>query len=469
MSSALATAEQPTVAPIGELVREPASLAAWLAARSHDAGAAAARVEQARAVLSASRVRPNPEVSVGVAGVPVGATNPAGLGLGDTANYSAAVSQLVEIGKRGPRSEAARLRLAAHRQSYADALGSLLADARESMGRVLYLKSRQASIQEQLDIARQVVAIQQTRLDRGDLSGIDFDRLRLDAEMLEADLAQTRADYRDSLGTCAAVLLAECDPGNADLDTLAGVFAPGDEALPGDWEARLEDRPDLRALEAQALASAQDEVLAGRRKVPDPTLSVGYTRDHFVISGNNPRTVAVGVTIPLPTSDRGQHDAARARAEGLELRETAAATLSRARADALALRDRRAAIAAALDRLRGDALTRASGILASTSEAVSQGELSTTDLLLARRARTDVTLRVMDLQLQLFLVAERTAAGRSVSMHRSSAALKERNGRHRSAALRPGCAHAREDPGHAPERQGRALAVGAGPGRWRCA
>jgi hypothetical protein len=53
--------------------------------------------------------------------------------------------------------------------------------------------------------------------------------------------------------------------------------------------------------------------------------------------------------------------------------------------------------------LRTDALPRADGILQSTSTAVAQGELSTTDLLLARRARTDIALKTMDLEFQLFL------------------------------------------------------------------
>ena len=66
--------------------------------------------------------------------------------------------------------------------------------------------------------------------------------------------------------------------------------------------------------------------------------------------------------------------------------------------------DAEALLAASLDALSGDALARASTILTSTSDAVNQGELSTTDLLLARRARADLTFKVMDLRLQLFLV-----------------------------------------------------------------
>jgi outer membrane protein, heavy metal efflux system len=404
LSSNQAFAQPTALAPIRDLIHDPTALASWLAEHNREATAAEARVAQAQALVGASRLHPNPEVEVGLGGIPVGTTNPPGLGLGDSANYSASVSQQLEIGKRPPRMAAARLRLASSQHSYAGALAEMLVDAREAIGRVLYLESRQASIQEQLDTARQIVTLQQARLDRGDMSGIDFDRLRLDAEVLTADLAQANAEYRESLAACANLLFAVCDPGNADLDTVAGLLQPVDAAMPGDWQARLRDRPDLLALDALQHASAQDVTLAQRHKVPDPTVSVGYTRDHFVISGNNPRTLAVGVTIPLPTSDRGQYDAARATAEGNELHETSAAVLERARTDALALHERQTSIAAALDTLSSQSLARANGILTATSEAVNQGELSTTDLLLARRTRTEVALKVMDLQFELFRV-----------------------------------------------------------------
>lgn len=391
-------------APIRDLIHDTAALAAWLADHSHDAAAAGARVGQAEAAVGSSRLRPNPEVGLTFGGIPVGATNPGGLGWGDTVNYGASVSQLFEIGKRGPRIEAAKLRLTSTRHAYADTLGGALADTREAIGRVLYLKSRQASLQEQVDTAQQIVALQQARLDRGDLSGIDFDRLRLDAEVLATDLAQATAEYQDSLAACANLLFARCDPGDATLDTLDGLLEAPGTAMPPDWEARLADRPDLAALAAAEQASAQDVLLAQKHKIPDPTLSVGFTRDRFLISGNNPRTLAVGVTVPLPTSDHGQYDAARATAEGAELRETSAAVFARAKNDALALHARQTSIAAALGALRGDALTRANGILTATSAAVGQGELSTTDLLLARRTRSEVALKVMDLQFELFRV-----------------------------------------------------------------
>ena len=394
----------PSGAPIRDLLRDQKSLVTWLATRSQDAAAAAARVRQAQAAYGTSRLRLNPQLNTTFGGVPVGPTNPTGLGWGDTINYGVGVSQQFEIGKRGPRSTAARFRLESEQQSLASTLYGALGDAREAIARVLYGKTRIAALAEEIDNSQQVLALQKVRLDRGDLSGVDYDRLQLDAQVLEADLAVARSEYEDSLAVCAGVLLAPCDPGDADIAAIKDAIAPAGTLLPADWENALKARPDIFALEREQAAFAQDAVLAQNKRVPDPTVSVGYTRDRFVISGNNPRTLAVGVTIPLPTADHGQHDYARAAASQQEVAANQAGLLSRARSSVAALLQREASITAALRTVQSGALNMAEDVLSVTAAAVTQGELSTTDLLLARRARTELTLRVIDLQLQLYLV-----------------------------------------------------------------
>ena len=259
--------------------------------------------------------------------------------------------------------------MSSQRHALTDALGGSLADAREAIGRVLYLKSRQAALQEGLDTARQILDLQRTRFERGDLSGNDLDRLQLDTQVLEADRAQSRADYADSLAACASVLFAPCDPGSADLAALAAAAPPAEALAASDLDARLADWPDVLALQTLARASEQDEALANKRKVPDPIVGAGYVRDWFVVSGNNPRTFGFTVTLPLATSDHGQYDAARAKAERTELQATSdAGTGPRPeRCHCIA-----GAACDALGRARHactDALARADAILQSTSDA----------------------------------------------------------------------------------------------------
>ena len=109
-------------APVGALLADPARLVAWLRARNADVGAAAARVREAQGDLGQSRLRHNPALAFSLSDVPVGATNPRGLRFADTSIYGVTLSQTLEMGKRAPRIESARLRLESDRQSYLDAV-----------------------------------------------------------------------------------------------------------------------------------------------------------------------------------------------------------------------------------------------------------------------------------------------------------------------------------------------------------
>ena len=104
------------------LLVAPPQLAAWL--RDHDptARASQAKVLQARALARQASVYQNPQLNVGVNDIALGAGNlppsdpQAGgvmrgpTGLFQTSNIGVGVSELFEIGKRGPRRDAAELR-----------------------------------------------------------------------------------------------------------------------------------------------------------------------------------------------------------------------------------------------------------------------------------------------------------------------------------------------------------------------
>ena len=382
------------------LLEDPSRLASWIEGHSADVLAAAARVGQARADLAQSRLLSNPSLNATLNDVTVGVSNPPGLRFDDVAIFGVTLSETVEIGKRGPRRHSAELRLAAGQESYRDALSDALAQARSALARVAYLRSRQTALEENLADARQILELQRTRLENGDISGNDYDRLLLDTTILASDVAQNRSEYRGALQTCAARLFAPCDDHEADLTAVdAAAEVP---AIADTWEQDIAQRPDLRALDLEEQSARQDAVAASRRKIPDPSLSLGYTRDKLVISGDQPRTLSFGISIPLPLFDRGRHEAARAGLRADELRQSAAATFARARADVASLAERRTTLEHALGELKEHALALSKGVLDSTVAAVNRGQLSMTDLLLARRTHADLTLKVMDLQFNAF-------------------------------------------------------------------
>lgn len=406
LSAGVPASPDPEKAPAVRLIKDPKALLDWLRAKSPTSKASEARALQGMEAYSQSRARPNPSANVTLSDLPRGETNPPGLGFHETAIWSFGVSQELEIGKRGPRIEGARLRAEAARATSKSDLLDEVAGARAALAHSVFAEARREAVEEALTLTRQSLELQRGRYKTGDLAGLDLDRLELEEETLAAEAETSRAESTATLADCQARLFAECEVGGSDAHEL--VDPPGSNVLTA--EAGEAKRPDVEALMLAGQASLEDARLARRRAWPDPTLSVGYTRDFLVISGDQPRTFSFGVTLPVPIFDRGARDAARAEAQASEARLTAEALRQRIRSDLSSLREREERLWAALSTARSSSLPRSRAILDATQKAAALGELSMTDLLLARRQHTELALRVLDLESQLFDV--RTALRR---------------------------------------------------------
>src|SRR6266404_9694867 len=89
-------------------------LAAAVWEQSPEVIEARAGVGTAASELRKTRTLPNPQLDFTWGTIPIGATNPRDLHdpLGNVPNYSVGISELVELGKRGPRAAAATAQLA---------------------------------------------------------------------------------------------------------------------------------------------------------------------------------------------------------------------------------------------------------------------------------------------------------------------------------------------------------------------
>ena len=74
----------------------------------------------------------------------------------------------------------------------------------------------------------------------------------------------------------------------------------------------LERRPDLRAAGAARLQADAQLAAAERERLPDITLGGSYTHSDFTVSGDNPNTMALTLSLPLPLFDRNQANIGRA-------------------------------------------------------------------------------------------------------------------------------------------------------------
>lgn len=386
-------------APVERLLRDSRALETWLARRQPELRAASARVTQARAEVGADSRLPNPTLDASVSGA-IGRRNPPGLPFSDTIAYSIGLSETIELGKRGPRIRAAELRRSAATHAYRGELASQLAAARSALARVVYLEARQRILDERLSAANAVAKLDSTRLAHGDVSGIDHDRLVLDAATVEREAADNRAAYQDALADCSAVLVASCTPGSADMKSVDQA-APVPDPLP-DAQAAAARRADVRALDLAGAAASEDARFWRHHALPDPTLGVTYTRDYLEYAGDQPYSLTLSLSLPLPIFDHGQYQARRADAEANELHLSARALEQRARAGVASLVAQRHILQQKLSRLQKDSLPRSSTVLRATEEAYRHGEVSMTDLILARREHEAVVLDAIDTRFALF-------------------------------------------------------------------
>jgi outer membrane protein, heavy metal efflux system len=393
-----------TAAPVRQLLLDTRALGRWIVQHNREVAAALARVDQARADAGGSRLFLNPALDFAMAQMPVGPENSGypRQGFANSTMYTVGLSQTIELGKRGPRIASAQLLLEATRLAYVDTFIQKIAEARVALGRVAYLKAKQAMLEERLSSAREVLALEKSRLKQGFMSSNDYDRLVLDTMTVEARTARNLAELDAALQVCGAALFSTCSPAtvqDSDIDNAAPVPAK----LP-DLEAALARRPDIQALERARLSALQDAKGARRRAIPDLTVRLGYLEDRLVVAGNQPHTMQLGLAVPLPVFNRGQFDAAKARARAGEIELTADTVLRRARAEAQALVRRKTYVSTTLDRLETAAVPRSKALVASSLKAFNAGQFSTTDLLAVRRTHLALMITVHDLEFEFFSV-----------------------------------------------------------------
>jgi cobalt-zinc-cadmium efflux system outer membrane protein len=389
------------------LLANPAELAAWLAAHDPMIESAHARTEAAAEASEQARVLPNPQLQGGVGGIAVGGGNSlAGVvgptSFAQTGNFSVGIGELVEIGKRGPRSDAAALRAREAGEVAVGALGARLGDATATLGKLAYVASKRDVVAQNLDAARELQALEKTRLDNKDLSALEFGRIELDTEELEIQLGRAEAELASAVAACSATLFAPCSAAGLDSAALDAA-APLPDALPEPQKA-IEDRPARQATKLEAEALGNDAQLARNRRIPDPTLGVSWTYDRYAYGGSLPQTLAVTVGIPLPLFDTGAHDAAAARASARAIVAEDQATLREARGIVDALVAQRQTLVQTLQKLETVEIPKSTQIISQTRKAFDLGQARLADLLLVERAHRDLLLEVLDTRFDLFNV-----------------------------------------------------------------
>lgn len=400
---------EPPPPPVRTLLVDPALLARWLGDHDPVADAVRARVDAALATSAQTHVLPNPQLGVELGNFALGHGNVdpnSGVrgptGIDRTTHVSLGISELVELGKRGPRQAAAALRVQSTEQAAVGILGARLGDALATLGKLAYVSARRDVVARNLDAARELLALEKNRLDNKDLSASEFARIELDTQQLAIQLARADSEVAVATASCSATLFAPCERGELDPTALDHA-APLPTTLPA-AETQVRERPIHQADRLEIAALGEDATLADHRRIPDPTIGIGYSRDNYNYGGNLPQVLAVTIGIPLPLFDRGGHDAAAARATARATEAQERALVREGVGRASSLQAQLVVLARTLAELEGDAVPKSTQIIAQTRRAFDLGQARLADLLLVERAHRDLLLEVLDTRFELFSI-----------------------------------------------------------------
>jgi len=372
------------------------------------------QVRVVEAELARAAALPNPSLDLGWGTLPVGETNPRQLDQPwlHVPNYTLALSQPFEPGKRGPRLRAvlANARVAA---AAARALAmEKFYDLKGVVGQIAMAQLRAEAFDQLLVSSQRLLDLQRVRRGIGDVAGLDLLRAEGEHSRLVAARAALDEELADALARCSELMADRCLPYADAGQARAWVDREARLASPLRWSDEVEQRRmDFAALEAEAEAARALAAVGSAEALPGLQARVGYMYDTFTVSGNQRHSVNLGLGLTLPVWQAGQAERSAAAAHKARCDETRASRVAQGRAAVLAL-GQRLALCERRQAALPAVLLRAQQLVDGMTEAFKRGgtSLSESDVLLARQTLSALVLEQLDVrsdQLNAGLAARR--------------------------------------------------------------
>lgn len=342
-------------------------------------------LEEARGrVAGASLLQFNPEIDVN-------AGNRQGNGTRSTDVQLGASQTFEPSARRTARVAGATAQLEQGAASIEETTRTVLQEAAAWFFRALYASERIRLLSAGEEFAESILQTADRRFRAGDLAVLDVNlaraaraRARAERQGAEAELALTLGELRSLLRFEGAV-------------SVEGSLALG-ESLDAPALARsVQERPELRALEAAIREADADVTLGEAFRKPNYGLGVRYQRE----GGDN--IVLGGVTLTLPIFSSGQELRAVGSARGRRLRMELEAARARVRIEldaSLSSYDRRVEAARTLEH---EALPQLDENNALTTRSFDVGQIGLPDVLLIRRELLDTRSQYLSALLEAAL------------------------------------------------------------------
>jgi outer membrane protein TolC len=353
-------------------------------ARSPELRARVEEVARSRAELIQAGLLPNPVLSLSL-GFPIAGAD------GGTTIGASLVQNLASVFSIEKRKDAATQDLQRAILQLSDHAIDAAASARTLHAHIVFADQAAAFAQESSDLLGRSLELTQRRVDAGEASRLDLNRVRVLHLQAEVEASQLRAESEAARRELLVLM------GSPDADATFGVepAAADTSQLPPEAEViriAQENRLDVAAAQAAANAAAQRAGIAAKSRF-DLEAGADYERDE---DGRD--TLGPAIDIPIPIFDTGDAKIAIARAEARAAAHAAEQARQAAIGQARVAWVRARADAAAAARFATDIVELADDNLGLAQQAYDAGEEDLTVLLETQRSRIAAKLELLRLR-----------------------------------------------------------------------
>lgn len=249
-------------------------------------------------------LRQNPTFTVSGANTTLPANNPS-----SPYTYVGNVSRLFERGqKRRWRLDVATATTSLTQSQYNDQQRQLVLQVKDTFADMLAAKAALQVAQDNLDSYRKTVQLSQARVDAGDISKTDFERIDLELAEFESDYDDARLNLVQASDSLQLLMGVERPSPNFDI--AGSLESPSlTTSLAQIEQDALAARPDYQAARESVTLADDNVKLADAEGTTDPTLGAEYERLGVFNSAG------FQISIPVRIFDRNQGEKQRTRYE----------------------------------------------------------------------------------------------------------------------------------------------------------
>jgi len=337
-------------------------------------------IDTADAEKLTARLRPNPQLNVGLSDLPVNLRGP----LLQEQTYSYGISQTIELGgKRSKRINAANANSELARGQFEMAVWQLTNDLKRKFYTALLAQSLLSLAKENQETFSETIKHTAELVQLGEMAGLDLTRLEVEKLKFDTDVANAERDYELALRDLRVMLGGDYRAMEIEV---AGTLDPQpyEFSLAELRDEALAARPDLKAAKLSERSADAFIRLQNAQRIPDLTVGAGVDQVPLGTS-----TFIFGVGINLPVSNRNQGERAKALIEKQKAQNLEQQLTNRILSDvdkalvAFEIQKRRVGL------YRTGVITKVNDIQKLTEFSVKAGESSTIDLLDAIRTRRE--------------------------------------------------------------------------------